>query len=423
MAGIHIPARARGMIRKLHLVVTSAVTASALLGACATAPRLDSPLASPRGAYPVGFPSTIRTETTDSDFLKENAIARSAALSKASDRTVDILALSGGGAGGAYGAGVLTGLTLAGSRPRFEVVTGVSTGALIAPFAFLGPEWDEKLREAYGGGATGNLLQSRGVAALWDVGVFDGKPLRELVERFVTDELVAAVAKESASGRLLIVATTNLDREETVIWDMGAIAMQGGPAARDLFRNVLVASASVPGVFPPVMIQVEKDGQIYQEMHVDGGASTPFMTAEQGKPLAEAKGEIAYGAAFIEWFAEEGQARLWRHHPGHAAQDKRIVVLKQPIGVVAAITPWNFPAAMITRKVGPALAAGCTMVCKPATQTPLSALALAVLAERAGIPGGRVQRRHRRRARSARADRQPDRAQAHLHRLDRVGKS
>ena len=267
------------MIRKLHLVVTSAVTASALLGACATAPRLDSPLASPRGAYPVGFPSTIRTETTDSDFLKENAIARSAALSKASDRTVDILALSGGGAGGAYGAGVLTGLTLAGSRPRFEVVTGVSTGALIAPFAFLGPEWDEKLREAYGGGATGNLLQSRGVAALWDVGVFDGKPLRELVERFVTDELVAAVAKESASGRLLIVATTNLDREETVIWDMGAIAMQGGPAARDLFRNVLVASASVPGVFPPVMIQVEKDGQIYQEMHVDGGASTPFFVA------------------------------------------------------------------------------------------------------------------------------------------------
>lgn len=281
MAGILILAWARGMIGNRHRTVTAMAVASALLSACATAPRLDSPLASPRGASPVGFPSNIRTETTDSDFLKENAIARSGALAKAADRTVDILALSGGGAGGAYGAGVLTGLTLAGARPRFEVVTGVSTGALIAPFAFLGPEWDEKLREAYGGGATGNLLQSRGVAALWDVGVFDGKPLRELVERFVTDELVAAVAKESASGRLLIVATTNLDREETVIWDMGAIAAHGGPEARELFRNVLVASASVPGIFPPVMIEVEKDGQLYQEMHVDGGASTPFFVAPE----------------------------------------------------------------------------------------------------------------------------------------------
>lgn len=265
------------MIAKLHGIVIAA----ALLSACATAPRLDSPLASPRGASPVGFPSTIRTETTDTDFLKDRAISHSVALTKASDRTVDILALSGGGAGGAFGAGVLTGLTHAGTRPRFEVVTGVSTGALIAPFAFLGPEWDDKLREAYGGDSTGNLLQSRGVAALWDVGVFDGKPLRDLVNRFVTDELVTAVARESASGRLLIVATTNLDREETVIWDMGAIAMQGGDKARELFRNVLVASASVPGVFPPVMIEVEKDGQIFQEMHVDGGASTPFFVAPE----------------------------------------------------------------------------------------------------------------------------------------------
>ncbi len=263
------------MFKNLHRIVI----ASIVLGACATAPRLDSPLASPRGASPTGFPANVRTETTDSDFLKENAVARSVALAKAADRTVDVLALSGGGAGGAYGAGVLTGLTASGARPRFEVVTGVSTGALIAPFAFLGPEWDGKLREAYGGGATGDLLQSRGVAALWDVGVFDGKPLRDLVNRFVTDDLVAAVAQESASGRLLIVATTNLDREETVIWDMGAIAMQGGDKARELFRNVLVASASVPGIFPPVMIEVEKDGQIYQEMHVDGGASTPFFVA------------------------------------------------------------------------------------------------------------------------------------------------
>ena len=112
-----------------------------------------------------------------------------------------------------------------------------------------------------------------------------------------------------------------------------------------------------------------------------------LMTAEQGKPLAESKGEILYAASFIEWFAEEAKRLYGDVIPGHQA-DKRILVLRQPIGVVAAITPWNFPAAMITRKAAPALAAGCTMVCKPATQTPYSALALAELSQRAGIPNG-----------------------------------
>jgi succinate-semialdehyde dehydrogenase/glutarate-semialdehyde dehydrogenase len=112
-----------------------------------------------------------------------------------------------------------------------------------------------------------------------------------------------------------------------------------------------------------------------------------LMTAEQGKPLAEAKAEVAYAAAFIEWFAEEGRRVYGDVIPGHQ-RDKRLIVLRQPIGVVAAITPWNFPAAMITRKAGPALAAGCTFVCKPAMQTPYSALAMAELAHRAGIPRG-----------------------------------
>ena len=112
-----------------------------------------------------------------------------------------------------------------------------------------------------------------------------------------------------------------------------------------------------------------------------------LMTAEQGKPLAEAKGEVAYSASFIEWFAEEAKRMYGDMIPGHAA-DKRIMVLRQPIGVVAAITPWNFPSAMLGRKLGPALAAGCTVVCKPALQTPYSALAIAVLAERAGLPAG-----------------------------------
>src|SRR5271170_941171 len=112
-----------------------------------------------------------------------------------------------------------------------------------------------------------------------------------------------------------------------------------------------------------------------------------LMTAEQGKPLAESKGEIVYAASFLEWFAEEGKRLYGDVIPGHQA-DKRILVLRQPVGVVAAITPWNFPAAMITRKAAPALAAGCTFVCKPATQTPYSALAMAELAARAGVPAG-----------------------------------
>src|SRR5579863_4068852 len=111
------------------------------------------------------------------------------------------------------------------------------------------------------------------------------------------------------------------------------------------------------------------------------------MTLEQGKPLTEARGEVAYAAAFIEWFAEEGKRIYGDTIPQHQG-DKRIVVIKQPVGVVAAITPWNFPLAMIARKAGPALASGCTLVIKPAHQTPYSALAAAALAERAGVPPG-----------------------------------
>lgn len=257
---------------------TSLIASLALAG-CTTVPRLDTPPASPRGAAPIGFTPAIRTDTLDRNFFVEHADETTAAIKTASDGSIDMLALSGGGAGGAFGAGVLVGLTNARQRPKFEVVTGVSTGALIAPFAFLGPDWDGKLTEAYRGDATNGLLVSRGVGVLFGVGVFEGEPLRKLVERFVTDDLVRAVGKEAATGRMLLVATTNLDREETVIWNMGAIAMAGGDKARELFRDVLVASSSVPGVFPPVMIDVEKNGRRFQEMHVDGGASTPFFIA------------------------------------------------------------------------------------------------------------------------------------------------
>jgi succinate-semialdehyde dehydrogenase/glutarate-semialdehyde dehydrogenase len=166
---------------------------------------------------------------------------------------------------------------------------------------------------------------------------------------------------------------------------LGAIPNMGTTETR---RAIAAAAAAMPAW----SARTAKDRAIilrrwFDLMMANQEDLAVLMTAEQGKPLAESKGEIAYAASFIEWFAEEGKRLYGDIIPGHQA-DKRILVLRQPVGVVAAITPWNFPAAMITRKAGPALAAGCTMVLKPATQTPFSALALAELAERAGIPKG-----------------------------------
>lgn len=188
----------------------------------------------------------------------------------------NILAISGGAAGGAYGAGILVGLTRAGRRPDFAIVTGVSTGALIAPFAFLGPTWDDRLTDAYTGGHASTLLSltrlGPGSGAL-----FRAESLDRLVAQYVDEAMVEAIAVEHAKGRRLLVATTDLDRQRTVIWDMGEIASRGGPAAAALFRDVLVASGSLPGIFPPKRIQTQANGVLYEEMHVDGGVSTPLF--------------------------------------------------------------------------------------------------------------------------------------------------
>src|SRR6202166_3685863 len=201
-----------------------------------------------------------------------------------------ILALSGGGADGAFGAGALVGLTQTGARPQFSVVTGVSAGALLAPYAFLGSEWDQQLIDAYTSGREEHLLQSRGLGVIFDSSVYRGRPLEELVDHYLSDELLQAVGREAASGRLLLVATTNIDTGETVIWDLGSIAMNGGPSAKALFRDVLVASASVPGMFPPVIIRVQGEGGDYSEAHVDGTTTVPFLVPSA---LLHAPGQVA----------------------------------------------------------------------------------------------------------------------------------
>jgi predicted acylesterase/phospholipase RssA len=189
---------------------------------------------------------------------------------------LNILAMSAGGADGAFGAGALVGLTRSGSRPQFAIVTGVGPGALIAPYAFLGPAWDSQLVEIYTTGRAEHL-QPRGLGAMFGSSANRGRPLKQLVDRHTTDALIQAVAHEAAAGRLLLIVTTDVETGEPVAWDLGSIAMNGGPNARTLFRDVLLASASEPGMLPPVIIRVHEQNTMTEEAHVGGMVSVPLF--------------------------------------------------------------------------------------------------------------------------------------------------
>lgn len=192
---------------------------------------------------------------------------------------ITYLALSGGGADGAFGAGFLAGLTDAGTRPEFSAVSGVSTGALIAPFAFLGPQYDQQLKAFYTSGIASSLVEGEGaLSILSPAGPFANHRLKRLVDRYVDAQLLQAIAAESAKGRMLLVTTTNLDTQRTNIWNMGKIAEIGTPEALTLFRDVIAASASIPVVFPPILIEAEANGHRFEEMHVDGGVTSPVLT-------------------------------------------------------------------------------------------------------------------------------------------------
>lgn len=185
------------------------------------------------------------------------------------------LAISGGGDNGAYGAGFLNGWSAAGTRPEFKVVTGISTGALIAPFAFLGPKYDYVLEKVYTTTAQKDIFKKRGIVkAIFGEAMADTRPLAGVIGSYVDRALLDEIAAEYAKGRILLVGTTNLDALEPVIWNMTAIAASQDPSAISLFRSILLASASIPGAFPPVMIDVSVGGARYQEMHVDGGTMT-----------------------------------------------------------------------------------------------------------------------------------------------------
>ena len=189
-------------------------------------------------------------------------------------RPYTFLALSGGGLYGSFGVGVLHGWTESGTRPTFDVVTGISTGALMAPLAFLGPAYDSILQENMLGVKRADILRSRSFLRIpFADAIYSSRPMARRIEEVCTPKVLAEVAAAHAMGRRLYIGTTNIDSRRLVIWDMGAIASQGTEESTKLFRQILLASSSIPGAFPPVPIKVEIDGKEYEELHVDGGAS------------------------------------------------------------------------------------------------------------------------------------------------------
>ena len=191
----------------------------------------------------------------------------------------NLLAISGGAEDGAFGAGLLVGWSDAGTRPMFDLVTGVSSGALIAPFAFLGREHDGQLREIFTKYGRQDIFTYNVPGLLEGSALVDDAPLARLIEKYVDDAFLREIANERIRGRILLIGTTNLDTQRPVMWDMGRIAMSRNPDAKGLFRRILLASATLPGVFPPVRIQVRVGGQNYAELHVDGGVTRQVFIA------------------------------------------------------------------------------------------------------------------------------------------------
>jgi hypothetical protein len=253
---------------------------AALLPGCAVPVRgTPVPAANATAATVLGitnerfFPS-ISTAPLEREFISAvGRIRSSQGLSAdAPLPELELLALSGGGENGAFGAGLLCGWSAEGTRPVFDLVTGVSTGALIAPFAFLGSSYDPELRNVFTGHSPNDVLATRFFsAAIFNDAMADNAPLFRTLSTYVNEAMLADIATAYESGRLLLLGTTDLDAQLPVIWNIGAIAKSGHPRALDMVRRIMLASAAIPGVFPPTMFDVTLDGNTYQEMHVDGG--------------------------------------------------------------------------------------------------------------------------------------------------------
>jgi len=262
---------------------------------CALAPRHPVPKESANSAHiPALSEARVMVDPSSTNALLALAeVLEGFAPIGGAEGPIKVLALSGGGENGAYGAGLLCGWTEAGTRPQFDIVTGISTGSLIAPLAFLGSEFDGQLRQGYTETEPGHIFIKRGFFGILKHrdALTDSKPLQQLIEEMLGEKELAAIAREHRKGRRLLVMTTNLDAQEPVIWNIGAIAVSGRPEALGLIRKILLASSSIPVAFPPVMFEVEAGGHRYDELHVDGGVMAQvfggaLLLAEGWRPHA-----------------------------------------------------------------------------------------------------------------------------------------
>jgi hypothetical protein len=255
-----------------------------VLGGCATAPaRHPLPPVLADEAVVQGMAPDVRAWGDDpdgplADWRAGSAENAAACCAGVMGRAHHYLVISSGGDDGAFGAGLLAGWSAAGTRPEFDLVTGVSTGALIAPLAFIGADYDDELREVYTHYAAEDMVDSLGVMkALSGDAAYDTAPLRRLIDRYIGEEEVARIAAEARKGRRLLVATTNLDAARPVVWDLTKIAASGAPGARQLIGDVILASCAVPGLFRPVLLEVTVGGERYDELHVDGGVTSQLF--------------------------------------------------------------------------------------------------------------------------------------------------
>ena len=254
--------------------------------------------------------------------LQALARERAAAARGAAPGAASYLAVSGGADDGAFGAGLLVGWTATGTRPSFRLVTGISTGALIATFAFLGPAYDQQLQTVYTTVGPDDIFVRRWpvTAVFNNDALADTAPLFRLISRHIDQRMVDAIGREYRKGRLLLIGTTDLDAQRPVIWNVGAIATSGRPEALDLIRHILLASVSIPGVFPPVMIDVDAGGRRYHEMNVDGGvfAQTFLIPPQVGTAISGAvQPPDRRRTAYV--------IRNARLHPDSAAVDRRLL--------------------------------------------------------------------------------------------------
>ena len=280
---------------RLSSFISCIALSLSLLGCSALERKSAVPAQALSKAQIAGLPSVRYLISTQAgvDALVDDVIQVEAARGKKGfTGDANYLALSGGGDDGAFGAGLLVGWSKQGSRPSFNLVTGISTGALIAPFAYLGKDYDPILQQVYTSIKPSDVYIQRGIlSGIFSDGLADSSPLYGLISKYVDADFLKKIAYEyNTNGRWLLIGTTNIDAGQPVIWNMGRIATIGSPEALELFKRIMLASASIPGAFPPVMFDFLLDGQAFQEMHVDGGASTqvflyPASASSKAKEL------------------------------------------------------------------------------------------------------------------------------------------